>query len=322
MDRDRPRAARTAAGLALAWLLATLPACDVPPAPVILGRPGVIAGEFDRPRGVAAAAGRVAVVDMTGRVQRFRTDGTLEAVFPVMPEGSRRGFPLGILLHGDLSCTVVHTHEAALVEYDPAGRETARTGEFGVRPDQFCMPQRAVPFAGGLLVSDFGYEPCRVVKHRAADGTLAGTLGGPGTDAVFARPMGLAVTTTAGDPVPTVWVADTTHRIFRLRGGRLLDVVGAEGARPGELRFPTGLAVHPSGGVIACEAGNHRLQWFGEDGRTRGVFGRHGTAPGEFRGPYDVAVDDGRIWVADTDNHRVQGFVLASLPWRTTEEAP
>lgn len=312
MDRGSARR-RLLPALALA-AAALLAGCDGAPAVTVIGRPGINGGEFDRPRGIAASEGRIAVVDMTGRLQRFRGDGTLEVEVPVMPEGSLRGFPLGVLLRPDGGVTVVHTHEAGLVTYSPEGRETKRFGNYGVRTDEFCMPQRAVPVEDGFLVTDFGYLPCRMVKHVSPDGALLGTLGGPDTDAVFARPMGIAVTPD-GSGRPAVWVADTSHHLFVLREGVPSVVLGGEGDGVGRLRFPAGVAVHPDGGVVVCEAGNHRLQWFGPDGRSRGVFGRMGPAPGEFRGPYDCAVDGRWIWVADTDNHRVQGMDLDDVPW-------
>jgi DNA-binding beta-propeller fold protein YncE len=181
------------------------------------------------------------------------------------------------------------------------------------------MPQRVATLDGTLLVTDFGYQPCRVVKRIGADGKFLGTMGGAGTDAEFARPMGIAVAADS-DGRDCIWVADTGHRLFVLRDGAPTRVFGAEGDDVGSLRFPTGVAAHPDGGVVVCEAGNHRIQWFGPDGVSRGVFGRAGGAPGEFRGPYDCAIDGDRLWVADTDNHRVQGLSLDTVPWRLTKE--
>lgn len=303
----RPRCA-----LAALPLLALASAC-APPPPLVIGGPGSDPGRFVRPRGVAASAGRVAVLDTTGRLQRFGPDGALEAHHPVMPPGSVRGFPLGLLLRPDAASLVVHTHESALVAYDAKGKETSRRGNGGVKDGEFCMPQRAVEWKGEVYVTDFGYEPCRRVQVFAPDGRFLRRLGGEGTDTVFQRPMGLAV-----DAGGVLWVADASNRIFRLdpATGRALGTVGSEGDCPGRLRWPTGLAALPGGGVVACEAGNHRLQRFDAEGRSLGTFGTCGSAPGEFRGPYDLAVDPPWLYVADTENHRVQRFVLDRIPWK------
>ncbi len=304
----RPRLAATALPLLLPLLLA----CEAP-APLVIGGPGSEPGRFVRPRGIAARGGRVAVLDTSGRLQRFAADGALERSWPVMPPGSVRGFPLGLLLRPDGGTLVVHTHEAALVSYGPDGKETSRRGNGGVRDGEFCMPQRAVEWEGEVFVSEFGYEPCRRVQVFAPDGRFLRRLGGPGTEAVFQRPMGIAV-----DAAGVLWVADAGNRLFRLdpRTGRLLSTVGGEGDGPGRFRWPTGLAALPGGGVVVCEAGNHRLQRLDAEGRCLGTFGANGSGPGEFRGPYDLALDPPWLFVADTENHRVQRFLLDRIPWK------
>jgi len=296
-----------------------LGACREPEPPLILGRPGLNDGEFDRPRGIAAAGGHVAVVDVTGRLQRFSADGTFESSHPVMPAGSRRGFPLGLVLLPGGDCVVVHTHEAALVRYGRDGKEVSRWGSNGVKDGEFCMPQRAVMRGEEFLVSDFGYEQCRRVEEFAADGRFLRRLGGPGTEAIFQRPMGLAV-----DRADVLWVADASHRLLRFEAatGRYLGSVGSEGAEPGRLVWPTGVAALPDGSVVACEAGNSRLQRFGPDGRSLGTYGKHGSAPGEFRTPYDLAADPPWLFVADTDNHRVQRLRIDGIPWEAARGGP
>lgn len=304
---------------ALALLLPALAACDGG-TPLVIGGPGSGQGLFDRPRGIAAAHGRVAVLDCSGLLRRFTADGIPEAAFPVMPAGSRRGFPLGLLLRPDGGTLVVHTHESALVSYAPEGRETGRRGNGGVAEGELCMPQRAVEHGGEVFVSEFGYEECRRVQVFTPDGRFLRRIGGPGTEAVFARPMGLAV-----DRDGVLWVADSSHRLLRFdpASGRLLGALGGEGDGPGRLRWPTGVAALPGGGVVVAEAGNHRLQRFAADGAPRGTFGGPGAAPGEFRGPYDVALDAPFLFVADTENHRVQRFRLDSMRWESPAgEAP
>ena len=302
---------RLAAAAALSLLLPLLPACDAA-APLVIGGPGSTPGRFDRPRGISARAGRIAVLDVSGRLQRFSFDGVLEREHPVMPAGSLRGFPLGLLLRPDGESLVVHTHEAALVRYAADGREISRWGVNGVKDGEFCMPQRAVEWNGKVFVSDFGYEECRRVQVFTPEGKFLRRIGGPGTESVFQRCMGLAV-----DIAGVLWVADESHRLYRFDAatGRPLGALGKEGDGPREMRWPTGMAALPNGGVVICEAGNSRLQRFDGAGKSLGVFGGPGALPGEFRGPYDLAVDPPWLFVADTDNHRVQRFRLDAIPW-------
>jgi hypothetical protein len=281
-------------------LLLLLAGCEDPAAPLVIGRKGTFTGEFEAPRGIAASGDRLAVVDRSGRLQEFTADGAFVRAFPVMPEGSRRGFPLGVRFDGD-GFLVAHTHDAALVRYGAEGKEISRFGNEGVKDGEFCMPQRVVPFRGNLIVSEFGYAPCCRVQEFALDGKFLRRF--PGT---FHRPMGVAV-----DEAGILWVADTGGKVVRYEAatGRLLGPV----ADP--VVWPTGVAALPGGGVVVVEAGNHRLHRFAADGRSLGTFGRNGSLPGEFNTPYDVAVAPPWIFVADTENHRVQRFRLDAIPW-------
>ncbi len=54
---------------------------------------------------------------------------------------------------------------------------------------------------------------------------------------------------------------------------------------------------------------HHRIQVFDDKGRLLSVFGSRGSDPGEFERPTDLDIaGDGRIYVADFGNHRIQVF--------------
>ena len=310
----RTGAAAAAVALPLALLV---PGCTREPLAIAFGTPGRGPGGFDRPRAVAAAGGVVAVIDITGRLQRFDYDGRLLGEHRVSPPEARRGFPLGVALLPDGDALVAHTHDAAVVRYDASGREESRFGSEGLADGTFGMPQRVLLHAGEVLVSEFGHPPCRRVQAFGPDGRFLRRLGGPGTGAVFERPIGIAV-----DAAGVLWAADTAHRLFRIdpATGRVLGTVGEEGGGAGALRWPSGVAAHPGGGVVVAETGNHRIQRFDAEGRSLGVYGGPGLAPGEFNGPYDLAIDPPWLFVADTDNHRVQRIRLDEVPWGPPRE--
>jgi sugar lactone lactonase YvrE len=55
------------------------------------------------------------------------------------------------------------------------------------------------------------------------------------------------------------------------------------------------------------EFGNNRIQRFSPEGKPMGIFGMPGRLPGMFANPWDIAIDkEGKIYVADALNHRVQ----------------
>lgn len=70
---------------------------------------------------------------------------------------------------------------------------------------------------------------------------------------------------------------------------------------------------HPDGAtwLIATAKSSHRLVIFDADtGERLREIGGKGTAPGEFIRPNGIAVLGNRLFVAERDNHRVQGFSL------------
>ncbi len=92
-------------------------------------------------------------------------------------------------------------------------------------------------------------------------------------------------------------------------------VWGREGADPGQLNHPRGLAAGPDGTLYVADSLNHRVQAFNASGELLnawGVFevGERGTAAGgNFNQPWGIATGpDGNVYVADTWNHRVQVF--------------
>ena len=114
-----------------------------------------------------------------------------------------------------------------------------------------------------------------------------------------------------------IFVADFYNdRVVRFGAdGSLGGVLGRPGrVLRGRLHYPTDV-----GGlgdlVVVADAYNHRVQAFGPDGSARwslgGLFGLGipGARPGGFRVASGIATDDeGRLYVADFENHRIQVF--------------
>ena len=103
----------------------------------------------------------------------------------------------------------------------------------------------------------------------------------------------------------------------------------------GQLRLPFGIAGDPNGNLFVIDQGNNRVQAFGPEGSFLAVWGSicaianaeadparinckdpdaGGSlelGDGQFYSPKGIAVDDqGKIYIADSDNHRVQVFEL------------
>jgi DNA-binding beta-propeller fold protein YncE len=121
-----------------------------------------------------------------------------------------------------------------------------------------------------FLVDDDG---CAVTRH-ALDGTLLQTIGPAGTP------------------------SDTGY------------ADGKVAAAAGPYNGPTNLAVAPSGDLYVSDGyRNARMHRFSNDGQLLQSWGTPGSGPGELHTPHSTWVhDDGRVFVADRANDRLQIF--------------
>jgi DNA-binding beta-propeller fold protein YncE len=93
--------------------------------------------------------------------------------------------------------------------------------------------------------------------------------------------------------------------------GREVARWGSHGTADGQLAFPRAVAVGRDGELYVSEYGlRERVQRFSALGQEfLGTFGQGGTGPGEFNRPEGLGTDaQGRVYVADSCNHRIQIF--------------
>lgn len=93
--------------------------------------------------------------------------------------------------------------------------------------------------------------------------------------------------------------------------GTLVQQWGEEGREVGQLIFPRSIAVAPDGAIWVSEYSfAERIQKFAPDGsRVLFSIGEPGDGPGQFNRVEGLGVDrDGRLYAADSVNHRIQVF--------------
>ena len=118
------------------------------------------------------------------------------------------------------------------------------------------------------------------------------------------KPIGVAV-----DEQGRVFVADATlGRVFAYSpDGSLALAIGHEG----EFKNPSGLAIDRlNKRLYVADASKHQIGCYSTlDGTPVRTIGQRGTGPGQFNFPTNLFVDrDGRLYVADTLNFRMQIF--------------
>lgn len=275
---------------------------------------GDMAGAFARPHGITFDAdGNVLVTELDNcRVQvfaesgvplrRIPAPGSVAPVSLVGPTAARFGAD-GNLYVADFKGNAVH-------RYDGEGRFLGWYGDDG--GDGACgfhhdgTPRRSS-------------RPCGFFRPHVAQADGAGFL---------------------------VVVDTWNHRLTRFdSGGRFAGWLGAdadgviaakwrqggtamESPAPGGFNAPVSVVSDDDGNLLVAEYGNHRIQRFSPDGGFLGwTGGRAGggvappwtadgesrafSAPGAFRHPYDLAFHRGVLYVADTENGRIQAITLS-----------
>ena len=120
------------------------------------------------------------------------------------------------------------------------------------------------------------------------------------------------------DPDGNIWVVDAPgHVVYKMNPqGRVLMELGSKGVTGmsrNTFNLPTDVGFAPNGDVYVSDGyGNARVVKYTADGQYLLEWGSRGTGPGEFGLPHNLVVDDeGRVYVTDRDNQRVQVFSAA-----------
>ena len=279
----------------------------------VWGQRGILDGEFQKPRAIAVdQEDQLYIVDMTGRIQVFDTDGGHLRTWRT--PSIKFGKPCGLSFDRDGHLLVADTHYYRILCYDRLGKLIPTKtigGKHGDAIGEFSFVTDAVQdSAGNYYVAQY-HEHDRIQKF-SSQGEFRlrwGKLGeGP---AEFNRPQNLAI-----DDRDRLWVADAcNHRVqvfdTRSTPPQFVDSWGTPGTGPGELKYPYDILLDRSGHVYLCEFGNHRIQKFTVDGKWVAAWGKPGRRDGELHNPWGFARDStGRLHILDSMNHRIQRITL------------
>lgn len=116
-------------------------------------------------------------------------------------------------------------------------------------------------------------------------------------------------------PEGNVWTANINSHVIRKYSpeGKLLLTLGQPG-RAGSDRShfdrPTDMVILPTGDIFVTDGyGNRRVMHFDATGKYVNQWGQEGTRPGRFALPHSIVADsNGRLYVADRENARIQVF--------------
>ena len=130
-------------------------------------------------------------------------------------------------------------------------------------------------------------------------------------EGLFVRPHGLKF-----DNDGNMWATDVDgHVVYKMSPrGQLLLKLGTSG-QPGRINEPNDVVVGTNGDVFVAQGhtpgpnGDPRVVKFDRNGNFIKSWGGKGKGPGQFQVAHGIALDaNGRLWVADRENQRIQIF--------------
>ena len=310
----------------------------------MIGGVGTTPGLFGVPRAIAGDERYLYVVDKTARIQQIEPATGRCIAWWKTPEsalGKPTGMtvaaaPPGIGRAGEQVLYVADTHYHRVLVYrlPEAGKRTAEPGglfagpleasepelltqwgEYGEGPGQFIYVTSVAVLTDErgekverFYVSEYGGNDRVSVFDAARRFLFAFGRPGLGSGPEFQRPQQVLIDNAHKRLVIT---DSRNHRLGLFTyDGELLRWIGSPetaGSEAGRWRYPWGMHLLEDGSALVVEHGNNRLQRVNLDtGASMGVWGRAGRRAGEMAEPWGVWVMNGRAYVVDTGNHRVQ----------------
>ena len=193
-----------------------------------------------------------------------------------------------------------------ILVYDQSGRFLFSFGQRGSEKGRFESPEGIAVADKKVYVADYGNNRIQVFS---IDGVYVSEIGAPGVK--LAGPLDVAVR-----PDKKLVVAEADgQRISRITpDGKLEKVlVGPETQLLAGLQA---IRIDEDGRIIALISGNKKDQMllFDPDGKLLMRFSASGSGPGDLLDPGGLAFLSGTLYVADTGNNRVSGFVIMDVP--------
>ncbi len=257
-------------------------------------------GQFqshEGPAGIAIASdGKVYVADKgNNRIQVFEQDGTFVRKWGSGGSGDGNfSGPHRIAIGGDGKVYVTDLGNSRIQVFEPDGTFVRKWGSGGSGDGQFSLPSGiAIGGDGKVYVTDLGNSRIQVFEP---DGTFVRKWGTEGSlDGQFSNPDGISI---SGDE--KIYIAD---------GGVNMRIEVFESDGTFVRKWTSGgqvLAIGYDGKVY------NATKVFEPDGTLIRTWGSYGSGDGQFSTITGHAVgSDGKLYVSDRDNHRIQVFDVA-----------
>lgn len=140
------------------------------------------------------------------------------------------------------------------------------------------------------------------------DGKHIDTIGQYGKKPMeFNKPTFLAI-----DKDENIYIADSMNQRIQIidTDKNFIREFGEMGKVAGTFANPRGIAVDGDGNIFVSDTLFNAIQIFNNEGQLLMLLGREGMDKGEFALPAGIAIKDGRIFISDSYNMRIQEFSM------------
>ncbi|MCK5744319.1 MAG: 6-bladed beta-propeller [Caldisericia bacterium] len=259
---------------------------------------------LSNPKGIEILSGRIIVSSKeTNRIEMWNKDGSYAGRFnsEIKPTGSFVR-PERITSEGE-TIYIVDSSRAIVLVYKKSGQFVREIGQNSdvklVQPSGVCIDA-----TGNIFVVD---KADSNIKIYDSDGVYQKTIGSKGSvGGMFREPTDICI-----DKITNrLYVSDTkNHRIQVLTtDGEFINEFGGWGTTPGQFILPMGICLGEEK-ILVADYGNCRVQEISLTGNPINSLGSRGKGRGRLLGGTDCSYDnDGKIYVADSFNHRLVIF--------------
>jgi len=298
---------------------------------------------FKFPQGIAIRADETIIVadKDNNKIRGIDPDGNVYTIAGTGEYGDKDGsvneatlsYPQGITIRDDGTIIVAGSYTDKIRAIDLDGNVFTIVGtqeEEGDKSMVFRPQGMAVRDDGTIIISDVNNNKIRGIDLDGNVFTIAGTgeegdKDGPGNEATFRCPLGIAIRDDR-----TIIVADALNNKIRsidLNGNvHTIAGTGKKGDKDGPgneatFNYPCGIAIRSDGTIIIIDRDNNKIRGIDLDGNVftiagNGVMGNK-DGPGNeanFKYPYGIAIrGDGTIIVSDTWNNKIRGIRIKKL---------
>ncbi len=280
-----------------------------------VGSQGTGNGQFeDSVMSVAVWKGDMWAIDSSvNRVEEFTTEGTFVRAFGSYGTGNGQFFvPEGMAVNSSGDLYVADRGNNRVEEFDPEGKYLKSITKIGNVEEREGPSGLALDANGNIWVSLIAEQK---LQEYSPEGTLLRSFGTAGS---APGQMMYPERFTIG-PETNIWVSEYGNSRVQVftNTGEYLYGFGSSGEGAGQFQHPLGISIYGSSIYVLDSAPwdwntvHQRIEkWHIEPPATyTSTFGSYGTEPAELREPADLTTDSsGNVWVADSQNHRVEEF--------------